>query len=137
MNTYPYVLLTRALLPQLKRRKELTSIVNLASSASFIPGPYSAIYHCTKVFDRFFSEALAIELKSTQIEVMTVCPMYVQTNMIKNMSPSWVTGVTSSDQYVEKLIKCLSNAKPVGLLVGPPFHTIQTCLNRLILGSLL
>ena len=64
VNTYPYVLLARALLPYLQKRGAdgRSTIVNLASSASFFPLPYSAIYSSTKVFDRFFSEALSIEL---------------------------------------------------------------------------
>jgi short-subunit dehydrogenase len=125
-------------MPQLKKRKSRTSIVNLASSASFLPGPYSQIYHCTKVFDRFFSQALRSELLGTSnIDVMTVCPMYVQTNMIRNMKPSWLTGVTSADQYVDKFIQCLSDPKGVSLLVGPPQHTIQTALNQIVIGMIL
>lgn len=79
INTYPYVLMTRALLPILKKRKDNRSvIVNMASSASFFPEPYVAIYSATKCFDKFFSEALRYELsQSSNIEVLTVNPMFV------------------------------------------------------------
>ncbi len=95
VNTYPYVLLTRALLPSLRKN---SLIVNLASSASFQPLPLLSIYAASKVFDRFFSEALRIE--QSQFEVLTVCPMYVQTAMTNNLSPSWTSGVTTCQQYV-------------------------------------
>ena len=84
VNTYPYVLMTSALLPLLKQRGNFKScIVNLSSSASFQPAPILGLYAATKVFDRFFSEALWQELSQSgsSIEVMTVCPMFVQTNM--------------------------------------------------------
>ncbi|TNV76728.1 hypothetical protein FGO68_gene1135 [Halteria grandinella] len=134
VNTYPYLLLTRALLPQLLKRKVQTAIVNLASSASFIPGPYSAQYHCSKAFDRFFSEALASELDGSHIQVTTVCPMYVQTKMISNMKPSWRNGVTSSEEYVEKLFQVLSSGTRVKLFVGPTFHSMETCVNKILMN---
>jgi uncharacterized protein len=108
--------------------KKRACIVNLASSASFMPLPYSAIYGCTKVFDRFFSESLRIELdqsnKSQHIEVMTVCPMFVQSNMTHNVAPSWSLGVTSSEQYVDALIKSLASNKRLGIFIGPTQHTL-------------
>ncbi|TNV76713.1 hypothetical protein FGO68_gene2625 [Halteria grandinella] len=133
VNTFPYILLTCALLPELEKNKSL--IVNLASSASWQPGPYQAIYACTKAFDRFFSDALYSELKSKQVEVLTVCPMYVQTNMT-GMEPSWKTGATSCPAFVDKAMKACSNSTPVRILVGPPFHTIQTLINKMVLSSL-
>lgn len=80
VNTYPYILLTSSLLPILKKRKnEHAIIVNIASSAGIYPEPYAAIYACTKVFDKYFSEALRMEQnqKGETLEVLTVCPMII------------------------------------------------------------
>ena len=104
--------MTRALLPALKKRKDKKAqIINLSSSASFFPEPYVAVYSATKVFDRYFSESLRFELNqsSSQIEVLTVLPMFVSTSMTFNIKPSWATGVTSSEQYVNTLFKAMSN----------------------------
>ena len=137
VNTYPYVLMTSALLPLLKQRGNFKScIVNLSSSASFQPAPLLGLYAATKVFDRFFSEALWQELSQSgsPIEVMTVCPMFVQTNMTSNVQPNWSTGVTSCEQYVTALINSLAHPKPCNLFVGPPQHTIQSMINQVALG---
>ena len=112
--------MTRALLPLLRKRENLKScIVNLSSSSSFQPSPLLTVYAATKVFDRFFSEAISSELSKTDIEVMTVCPMFVQTNMTLNVKPNWSTGVTSCDQYVTALMNSMAHPKPCSLFIGP------------------
>lgn len=122
-NTYPYVLLTKVLLSSLKNRKGQSIIVNLSSSASFLPTPLMAVYSCTKVFDRYLSESLRVELKDSNVEVLTVCPMFVQTNMTLNTEPGWGTGITSCSQYVDTLVRSMGCLKPLGLIIGPPHHT--------------
>ena len=135
VNTFPYVLLTRALLPNLKQKSK-SLIVNLASSASFQAIPSLQVYAATKVFDRFFSEALRSELKNTGIEVLTVCPMYVQTSMVNNTEASWRSGVTTCSQYVDYLIDCMSSKKPKGLIYGPPHHTATAVISQSLLGMI-
>ena len=95
VNTYPYVLLTKALLPIMSKSHK-SMIVNMSSSASFFPEPFAAVYSATKVFNRYFSESMRHE-KMKNVEILTVCPMFVQTNMTNNIAPSWTTGVTSSE----------------------------------------
>ncbi len=45
-------------------------IVNTASTASFQPGPYMAVYYATKAFLLSFSEAIASELADTGVVKM-------------------------------------------------------------------
>lgn len=59
-------------------------IINLASSAAFIPQPGFATYAASKSFVYSFSEALGLEIKKQRIHVTTVCPGSVKTNFIKN-----------------------------------------------------
>ena len=49
-------------------------ILNIASIASFFPGPYMCTYHATKAFLLNISEAINRELKGTNVHVTTVCP---------------------------------------------------------------
>jgi short-subunit dehydrogenase len=49
-------------------------ILNVASTASFQPGPHMAIYYATKAFVLSFSEAIAEELRDTPISVTALCP---------------------------------------------------------------
>lgn len=49
-------------------------IMNVASTAAFQPGPFSAVYYATKAFVYSFSCALAEELDGTGVAVTTFCP---------------------------------------------------------------
>jgi short-subunit dehydrogenase len=50
------------------------NILNLASTASFQPGPYQAVYFATKAYVLSYSEAIAEDLKTTGIKVTALCP---------------------------------------------------------------
>lgn len=49
-------------------------ILNVASVASFLPGPNMAVYHATKAYVLSLSEAVAEELGGTGISVTALCP---------------------------------------------------------------
>lgn len=49
-------------------------ILNVASIAAFMPGPYMAIYYATKAFVESFSQALYAELRPYGVRVSVVCP---------------------------------------------------------------
>lgn len=63
-------------------------IMNIASIASFIPGPLMATYYATKSFVLSFSEALSKELKSTKVTVTALCPGTTKTNFFDVASAS-------------------------------------------------
>ncbi len=54
-------------------------LLNVASVASFMPGPGMAVYHATKAYVLSFSEALHQELKSKGVRVTALCPGPVET----------------------------------------------------------
>ncbi len=49
-------------------------ILNVASTASFQPGPNAAAYYASKAYVRFLSEAIAEELRGTGVTVTCLCP---------------------------------------------------------------
>ncbi len=49
-------------------------ILNVASTAAFMPGPGMAVYHATKAYLLSLSEALAQELAVTGVTVTALCP---------------------------------------------------------------
>jgi hypothetical protein len=49
-------------------------ILNVASVASFLPGPGMAVYHATKAYVLSFSEALHSELAPRGVRVTALCP---------------------------------------------------------------
>jgi short-subunit dehydrogenase len=54
-------------------------ILNVASIASFMPGPGMAVYHATKAYVLSFSEALQHELAPRGVRVTALCPGPVAT----------------------------------------------------------
>jgi short-subunit dehydrogenase len=73
VNVTALTSLTRHLLPQMiaKRRG---GILNVSSSAGFLPIPGSAVYAATKAYVTSLSEALRAELRGTGVSVCAVCP---------------------------------------------------------------
>jgi short-subunit dehydrogenase len=55
-------------------------IMNVASTAAFLPGPNMAVYHATKAYVLFLSEAVAFELRGSGVTVSALCPGATQTN---------------------------------------------------------
>jgi hypothetical protein len=55
-------------------------ILNVASVASFVPGPNMAVYHATKAYVLSLSEAVAEELTGTNVTVTALCPGATATN---------------------------------------------------------
>jgi uncharacterized protein len=54
-------------------------ILNVASVAGFLPGPYMAVYYATKAYVLAFSEALNRELRPAGVRVTVLCPGPVRT----------------------------------------------------------
>jgi short-subunit dehydrogenase len=70
--------LTHTLLPVLRTFEE-AAILNVSSSASFLPVPQLAVYAATKAYVTSFSEALRAELRGTGVSVTALCPGPVDT----------------------------------------------------------
>ena len=49
-------------------------IINVGSIASFVPGPYMSTYHATKAFVLSLGEAVAYEIRKTNVKLLTLCP---------------------------------------------------------------
>ena len=78
VNIDALTLLCHALIPSLKRNKP-SEIINVASVAAFVAGPYMAQYYATKAYVLNFSLALREELKKDGISVSVLCPGPTQT----------------------------------------------------------
>ena len=78
VNMVALTSLTRHLLPQMIARKR-GGILNVSSSAGFLPIPTFAIYAATKAYVTSFSEALRAELRETGVTVCALCPGPVHT----------------------------------------------------------
>src|SRR5437588_2265845 len=73
VNVTALTSLTRHLVPQMIT-KHRGGILNVSSSAGFLPIPGSAVYAATKAYVTSFSEALRAELRGTGVSVCALCP---------------------------------------------------------------
>ena len=54
-------------------------ILNVASTAAFMPGPNMAVYHATKAYVLSLSDAVAEELRGSGVTITALCPGATQT----------------------------------------------------------
>ncbi|QJD94693.1 SDR family oxidoreductase [Mucilaginibacter robiniae] len=73
LNIGATLILTKSFLKDMVARKE-GKILNLASIASKLPGPWQSVYHATKAFILSFSEAIRAEVKDSNITVTALMP---------------------------------------------------------------
>ena len=73
LNVEAATTLARRLLPAMLARRR-GFVLNVASTAAFLPGPGMAVYYATKAYLLSWSEALAEELRGTGVTVTALCP---------------------------------------------------------------
>lgn len=78
VNMVALTMLTRALLPEMLEKKR-GAILNVSSTAGFLPIRKLAVYAATKAYVTSFSEALHGEVRKEGISVTALCPGPVAT----------------------------------------------------------
>lgn len=73
LNIQTLTHLTHLFLPYMVKNK-YGRILNVASIASFLPGPLMSVYYATKAYVLSFSEALSNELEGSGVTVTVLCP---------------------------------------------------------------
>jgi short-subunit dehydrogenase len=71
--------LTRLFLPGMLARRN-GKILNVASTAAYVPGPFMAVYYASKAFVLSFSDAIAEEVQGTGVSVTALVPGPTATN---------------------------------------------------------
>jgi uncharacterized protein len=73
LNVEALVHLSRVMAKKMVQRGQ-GRILNVASTAAFLPGPHMAAYYASKAFVLSFSESLHWELRGSGVTVTTLCP---------------------------------------------------------------
>src|SRR5213592_3283743 len=124
VNVTTLTLITRHFVPQMIAQHR-GAILNVSSSAGFLPIPGSAVYAATKAYVTSFSEALRAELCETDVSVCAVCPGPVVTefqqvarreNAQAEVGPKFL--VVAVEQVVRDALAALEANRP---LVVPGF----------------
>lgn len=79
LNIASLVILTKCFLTDMTGRNS-GKILNLASVASKLPGPWQAVYHGTKAFVLSFTEAVREETKGTNVTLTALMPGVTDTD---------------------------------------------------------
>ncbi len=124
--------ITRRLLPAMLERGS-GAVMNVASTAAFLPGPNMAVYYASKAYVLSFTEALAEELRGTGINISALCPGPTATEF------GAVSGMSATKLFKQKGMMMSSNtvarAGWEGLLAGDRI-VIPGMANKLLNQSL-
>lgn len=119
VNIVALTMITRHLLPRMIAQRR-GGVLNVSSSAGFLPMPDSAVYAATKAYVTSFSEALRIELTGTGVSVCTVCPGPVRTEfqeVAKRPGDKPIIGpkfvLVSVEQIVRDALSALEADRPL------------------------
>jgi short-subunit dehydrogenase len=119
VNVAALTSITRHSLPRMIARHR-GAILNVSSSAGFLPIPGSAVYAATKAYVTSFSEALRAELRGTGVSVCALCPGPVVTEFHQvakregvqpDMGPKFL--VVTVDQVVRDGLSALEADRPL------------------------
>ncbi len=129
LNIVALTELTRLLLPSMVARRG-GGIINISSTASFQPVPFTSVYAATKAFVTSFSMGLAEELRGSGVRVVALCPGGTATNFFDAGAYStreMPGGLQTPEEVVEVGLRALEKGRTLAI---PRF------LNRLMVASL-
>ncbi len=97
--------LTKLYLPVMLKRNQ-GRILNVASTAGFVPGPYSAVYYASKAFVISMTEAIAEEIRDSNVTATVLCPGPTETEFFERadmMQTALKKGNTMSSKKVAEI----------------------------------
>jgi short-subunit dehydrogenase len=132
VNVRGTVQLTGLLLPILRQRGG--AIMNIASTAGFVPTVYTAVYGATKAFMLHWSLALGEELRGTGLHVIAVCPGTTRTRFFDRagVSPRAVAGrfTQTPQQVVDEALRALARGR-AQVITGWRNRVMIGCMSKL------
>ena len=145
LNIASLTALTHLFLKDMAARNE-GKILQLASIASQLPGPWQAVYHATKAYVLSFTEALIVELKDTEVTITALQPGATDTDFFnkadmqdskimdtKLSNPADVArdGYNALMKGDDKVISGLKNKVMVGMSNVMPEHMVAEQMNKM------
>lgn len=110
------------------------SILNVASTGSYEPGPYIAVYYASKAYVLSFSQALENELKPYGIKVCTLCPGATKTGFSKNAGKKDIKTAMSAEKTAEIAYRGFMKNKSV--IIPGFFNKIAVLFCKLLPGKI-
>jgi hypothetical protein len=118
VNVVALVELTRLLLPKMIERKS-GRVLNIGSTAGFLPGPFMAMYYASKAFVNSFTEALSFELAGTGVTATVSCPGATATEFAQvagtDKSALFKAQVMSAREVAEDAYRAMMRGRPLAV----------------------
>jgi short-subunit dehydrogenase len=150
-NVYGLMRVIKEVVPHMISRAE-GKIVNVGSVTALAPGPWAGAYAASKAAVHSLSDALRLELKPFGIDVITVAPGAIKSNIGSNSSavyknnPEWrfykpfekviyervefsqQPGNTPTDVFAEKTVDAILKRKPPAWFSYGQYSTLSAIL---------
>ena len=117
LNVVALTELTRLLLPAMVAQGS-GGIINISSTASFQPVPYTSVYAATKAYVTSFSMGLAEEVGRYGVKVLALCPGGTATNFFDASQFSmreFPGGLQSPEEVVELGLRSLERGRSLAV----------------------
>jgi short-subunit dehydrogenase len=122
LNIAATIILTKQFLKDMVTRND-GKILNLASIASKVPGPWQSVYHGTKAFVLSFTEAIREELKDTNITITALLPGATDTDFFNK-----------ADMQDSKIVQDKSSLSDAADVAKDGYEALQDGKDKIISG---
>jgi len=129
LNILTLTELTHLLLPAMVERRS-GGIINISSTASFQPVPYTSVYAATKAYVTSFSMGIAEEVSAYGVKVLALCPGGTATNFFDAGQFSKIEfpgGLQSPEKVVEVGLRAFDRGRSLA---------VSRFINRLMIFAL-
>lgn len=104
------------------------TLVTIASTGAFQPGPRIACYYATKAFVLSYTRALAEELRGTGVHVCCICPGPVKTGFYDKYGGKMPFAAQSAD----RVAACLKDVESRSMIVSGWMNRLILCLPSIL-----
>lgn len=115
LNIINTVELCKLFLPHLYQKRQ-GKILNVSSTGSFQPGPFTSTYFASKAFVLSYSRAIRFEAKRHGVQVCTLCPGATKTNFFVREGTQIPTSSMSAEDVAQYAYRQLMKNKSVFIL---------------------
>lgn len=122
--------LTHLYLPGMLERNH-GRILNVSSTASFMPGPLQAVYYATKAYVTSLTQAIAEEISDSKVTATALCPGFVNTGFAEASNLEGVDALKNA-KSAESVARCGYAAMLKGDLVAFNEGGLKFMLNWIV-----
>lgn len=118
-------------------KRDFGYILNTASAAGFLPGPYFSSYYATKAYIVRMTQAVEQELraKDSAVQLSMLCPGPVATEFGEKASVNFITPLADSSDLAEHAVREMFGG--TFMICENPLAKLGICASKLVPDSIL